>query len=143
MVHIRVSLVSPHIVIWIGITHRPIIEPVTRSPLSFLDDLLAYSNVLSGIIWSPFIHLSSNILQIRYHLSEKKASAESSVILFMAPILYPMVSVPSLRCFATLNSLLHELTLSFYLSCRSDTPATSSRPVDPKSQSLFSVSPPA
>lgn len=49
-------------------------------------------NVLSGAIWQPFLHLSANLLQIRYKSTEAVASLEASVLLAGAIVLYPLVS---------------------------------------------------
>lgn len=47
--------------------------------------------MLSGAIWQPFLHLSANLLQVRYASSETVASREASVLLAGAVILYPVV----------------------------------------------------
>lgn len=47
-------------------------------------------NILCGAIWSPFLHLSANIVQVRFSLSESQASFNASVLLAGAIILYPI-----------------------------------------------------
>ena len=49
-------------------------------------------NVLSGAIWQPFLHLSANLVQTRYGVSEQVASTQAAVLLAGAIFLYPMVN---------------------------------------------------
>jgi hypothetical protein len=52
---------------------------------------ISSSNILCGAVWTPFIHLSSNLLQTRYEVSEKLAAMQSAILLAGAIILYPIV----------------------------------------------------
>lgn len=52
----------------------------------------ARRNILSGAIWSPFIHLSANLVQTRYDISETLASRFAAILLCGAIVLYPIVS---------------------------------------------------
>ncbi|KAL4070961.1 MFS general substrate transporter [Scleroderma citrinum] len=46
-------------------------------------------NVLCGMVWSPFTHLASNILERRYELDEADASTQASYLLVGSLVLYP------------------------------------------------------
>ncbi|KAL1408441.1 hypothetical protein Q8F55_005253 [Vanrija albida] len=48
-------------------------------------------NLFCGAIWQPFLHLSANLVQVRYGLTEQQASFNASVLLGGAIILYPIV----------------------------------------------------
>ena len=65
-------------------------------PVSLMMDHSAQligSNVLSGAIWQPFLHLSANLVQNRYSLSESIASFQASILLAGAIVLYPVVGI--------------------------------------------------
>jgi len=47
-------------------------------------------NFFYGMIWSPFTHLSANIIERRYHMSEENAANTSSYLLVGAIFLYPL-----------------------------------------------------
>ncbi|KAJ3814523.1 major facilitator superfamily domain-containing protein [Lentinula aff. lateritia] len=47
-------------------------------------------NVLCGMIWSPFTHLSSNIIEKRYQMAEKNAANTASYLLAGSIFLYPV-----------------------------------------------------
>jgi MFS family permease len=47
--------------------------------------------MLCGMIWSPFMHLSANIIQVRFDLPEETAALQASVLLSGAMVLYPIV----------------------------------------------------
>ncbi|KIM25377.1 hypothetical protein M408DRAFT_74261, partial [Serendipita vermifera MAFF 305830] len=47
-------------------------------------------NVLCGAIWSPFLHLASNIIEQRYNMSEAEASKQASLLLAGSLFLYPI-----------------------------------------------------
>ncbi|EJD46925.1 MFS general substrate transporter [Auricularia subglabra TFB-10046 SS5] len=47
-------------------------------------------NVLCGSIWSPFTHLAANMIELRYGLSERDASAMASLLLAGSIFLYPI-----------------------------------------------------
>ncbi|KLT39988.1 MFS general substrate transporter [Cutaneotrichosporon oleaginosum] len=48
-------------------------------------------NLFCGAIWQPFLHLSANIVQVRFNLSESQASMNASVLMAGAIVLYPIV----------------------------------------------------
>ncbi|KAF9526438.1 major facilitator superfamily domain-containing protein [Crepidotus variabilis] len=48
-------------------------------------------NVFCGMIWSPFVQLSANIIETRYKLSEEDAANTASYLLSGSIILYPLV----------------------------------------------------
>ncbi|EIW68617.1 hypothetical protein TREMEDRAFT_69096 [Tremella mesenterica DSM 1558] len=50
-------------------------------------------NVLAGAIWQPFLHLSANLVQHRYNLTESIASFQASILLAGAIVLYPLVGI--------------------------------------------------
>ncbi|KAJ7103506.1 major facilitator superfamily domain-containing protein [Mycena belliarum] len=47
-------------------------------------------NILCGTIWAPFTHLAANIIELRYHMSEKDAANTASYVLIGSIFLYPM-----------------------------------------------------
>jgi MFS family permease len=47
-------------------------------------------NFFYGMIWSPFAHLSANIIERRYHMSEENAANTSSYLLVGSIFLYPL-----------------------------------------------------
>ncbi|KAF8807430.1 MFS general substrate transporter [Phlegmacium glaucopus] len=47
-------------------------------------------NFFYGMIWSPFTHLSANIIERRYHMSERDAANTSSYLLAGSIVLYPL-----------------------------------------------------
>lgn len=48
-------------------------------------------NLFCGAIWQPFLHLSANIVQVRFNLSESQASMNASVLMAGAIVLYPII----------------------------------------------------
>ncbi|KAF8642248.1 hypothetical protein AX16_009523 [Volvariella volvacea WC 439] len=46
-------------------------------------------NILCGMIWSPFIHLAANIIELRYMLDEEVAADLASYLLAGSLVLYP------------------------------------------------------
>ncbi|BEI83248.1 hypothetical protein CcaverHIS002_0311160 [Cutaneotrichosporon cavernicola] len=48
-------------------------------------------NLFCGAIWQPFLHLSANIVQVRFGLSESQASMNASVLMAGAIVLYPFI----------------------------------------------------
>lgn len=44
------------------------------------------------MIWAPFLHLSANIVKVRYGLTDGFAAAQAAILLSGALILYPVVS---------------------------------------------------
>ncbi|GMK53678.1 hypothetical protein CspeluHIS016_0102640 [Cutaneotrichosporon spelunceum] len=48
-------------------------------------------NLFCGAIWQPFLHLSANIVQVRFDLTESQASMNASVLMAGAIILYPII----------------------------------------------------
>ncbi|KAJ6519847.1 major facilitator superfamily domain-containing protein [Mycena sanguinolenta] len=47
-------------------------------------------NVFCGTIWAPFTHLSANIIELRYQMSEKDAANTASYALIGSIFLYPI-----------------------------------------------------
>ncbi|KAF7347810.1 Ribosomal protein L15 [Mycena venus] len=47
-------------------------------------------NIFCGTIWAPFTHLSANIIELRYQMSEKDAANTASYVLVGSIFLYPM-----------------------------------------------------
>ncbi|KZT54379.1 MFS general substrate transporter, partial [Calocera cornea HHB12733] len=47
-------------------------------------------NVLCGAIWAPFLHLSANIIERRYGLSEGEAGRQASLLMAGSIFLYPI-----------------------------------------------------
>ncbi|KAF8216213.1 major facilitator superfamily domain-containing protein, partial [Mycena galopus ATCC 62051] len=47
-------------------------------------------NVFCGTIWAPFTHLSANIIELRYQMSEKDAANTASYVLIGSIFLYPI-----------------------------------------------------
>ncbi|KAL7411643.1 major facilitator superfamily domain-containing protein [Mrakia frigida] len=47
-------------------------------------------NIFSGAIWSPFLQLSSNLIQRRYLLSDATSASYASLLLAFSIVLYPM-----------------------------------------------------
>ncbi|KAJ7788473.1 major facilitator superfamily domain-containing protein [Mycena olivaceomarginata] len=47
-------------------------------------------NVLCGTIWAPFTHLSANIIELRYRMTEKDAANTASYVLVGSIFLYPI-----------------------------------------------------
>ncbi|CAK5280537.1 unnamed protein product [Mycena citricolor] len=47
-------------------------------------------NIFTGMIWSPFTHLSANIIEVRYKMSEKDAANTASYVLVGSVFLYPI-----------------------------------------------------
>ncbi|KII94372.1 hypothetical protein PLICRDRAFT_36635 [Plicaturopsis crispa FD-325 SS-3] len=50
-------------------------------------------NVLCGALWSPFTHLSANIIERRYGETERDASRNASYLLAGSVFLYPFIGV--------------------------------------------------
>ncbi|ORX33514.1 major facilitator superfamily domain-containing protein [Kockovaella imperatae] len=50
-----------------------------------------FLNLLAGSIWQPFLHLSADLIQHRYSVSEQIASYQASVLLAGAIVLYPII----------------------------------------------------
>ncbi|KAK4687724.1 hypothetical protein P7C73_g2380, partial [Tremellales sp. Uapishka_1] len=74
-------------------------------------------NVLCGTIWSPFLHLSANIIQRRYALSESSAAQSASLLLAGPIILYPLCGiVTDLGKTRNPNMIHHLLILSSILT---------------------------
>lgn len=57
------------------------------SSVTWLND----RNVFSGAIWAPFLHLSANIVKVRYGLTDGFAAVQAAILLSGALILYPVV----------------------------------------------------
>ncbi|KAJ4486174.1 major facilitator superfamily domain-containing protein [Lentinula aciculospora] len=75
------------------------LEKVARKKMVHLKDITklgdvfwAYVglNVLCGMIWSPFTHLSSNIIEKRYGMAEENAANTASYLLAGSIFLYPV-----------------------------------------------------
>ncbi|KAL0072007.1 hypothetical protein AAF712_000930 [Marasmius tenuissimus] len=48
-------------------------------------------NVFCGMLWHPFTHLASNIIEIRYGMTEQDAATKASFLLAGSIFLYPVV----------------------------------------------------
>ncbi|KAK1230882.1 hypothetical protein PQX77_006012 [Marasmius sp. AFHP31] len=48
-------------------------------------------NVFCGMLWHPFTHLASNIIEIRYGMTEQDAATKASFLLAGSIFLYPIV----------------------------------------------------